>query len=188
MNVARSTEHFFQRNFSGRQFKVQLASGAVCTAARAVAAYVTYEVTDHNVPLTILATQVTSAASYMSSYVLAFYPLLNRGRYSSYLDSMKAAAGYQGIEQPPSLLTIPLASATQLGAMEFGTDPVVAAIVGSWGFNKVINLTVGMGGSNFLYKHGGMAALKGTFASLEDRLLAPAIILGHKISQYLPRF
>lgn len=186
MNVVRKTANFFQRNFSGRQFKVQLVSGAVCTMARAVAAYVVYEVTDHNVPLTIVATQFTSGVSYVSSYALAFYPLLNTGRYSSYVDSVKAAVGYQGIEQFPSLLTIPLASATQFGAMELGANPVVAAVVGSWGINKAINLVVGMGGSSFLYKHGGMTALKSAFASLEDRL-APVIVLGYKIGKYLPK-
>ncbi len=186
MKVVRNTANFFQRNFSGRQFKVQLASGLVCTVARASAAYVAYELTDHNVPLTILATQITSGGSYIGSYTLVFYPLLNKDRYSSYLDSVKAAVGYQGIEQFPSLLTIPLASATQFGAMELGANPFVAALVGSWGVNKAINLVVGMGGSNFLYKHGGMTAFKSAFASLEDRL-APAIILGHKIGQYLPR-
>ena len=79
----------------------------------------------------------------------------------------------------------------QFGVMQLGwpilSDPVVAAVVGSWGVNKVINLVTGMGGSSFLYKHGGIAAFKGAFASLEDRL-APAIILGHKIGQYLPKF
>ncbi len=191
MNVVRKTANFFQKNFSGRQFKVQLASGAFCTAARAAAAYVTYEVTDHNVPLTVVATQFTSGISYVSSYATLFFPLANRDKYGDYFDGVKAGFGYSSIEQIPSLVTISLASANQFGAMQLGwpilSDPVVAAIVGSWGLNKVINLATGMSGSNILYRHGGVAMFKGAFASLEDRL-APVIVLGYKIGQYMPKF
>ncbi len=185
---------FFKRHFSGRHFKVQLASGIVSTTARALVSLFVYNSTN-NLEMTIFATQAASGVGYVGSYSLLFFPIANRDKYKSYLESVKSSFGFQGLEQIPNIFTYPFAYGTQFGAMKLGLDPVTSAILSSWSVNKLVNIFVGIGSSNFVYKHGGMEVVKGAINRVKAATSVKAVQAAYvqaacftgTMGQYLPK-
>ncbi len=173
------------KNFSLRHFGVQFGSGLICVTARTGAAWGMFQVTGDGLGTSIV-TQLTSGAAYISTYSLALYPLVNRGKYPNYKSAVAGAWQYLSVEQGIALATLFFSMGMQDTYANYfekyqskQVAVIGAAALSSFGPQKIPAMILGGGSSNILYAK-GVQPIKVIYEKLEA-IAAPLAVKYHHL-------